>query len=514
MVEEHKKPVRLRIVEGDEADAPRPPDGDGPTDPREPELRPIEFSDDALAVELSSELGPDWRCDEGTDSWRTWDGQRFKLQKVTKVYHRSRLTCRAAANRCDNARIARQISSKSVMHAVVKVTATHPKHATPVEAYDRNPWLLNTPGGIVDLHTGKLLSHDRNAMMTRMAAAAPTFINQCGGWSAASCPVFYDFLHAATGGDQQLMGFLQRIAGYCLTGSIEEHAIFFLYGPGGTGKTVFLNVLHALMADYATNAPMDIFTVATGERHPAELAMLHGARLVTASETEEGRRWDEAKLKAITGGDPITGRFMRGNFFTFKPTFKLLMAGNHRPRMRSADDAMRRRFHVIPYRHKPASPDKTLFERLKAEFGGILAWAVAGELERRKIGLAPPRVVAAATDEYFEAEDSLARWVAERCTVEPTATALSRDLFRDFRSWAALVGEFIGSERQFVQRLEQHGFQRWRHPVSGARGFRGIAPLMSQAELGLGGGGGRGVMQHAAGGEEEWRRDPGDDFER
>src|SRR3977135_178696 len=142
---------------------------------------------------------------------------------------------------------------------------------------------------------------------------------------------------------------------------------------------------------------MNAFTVATGDRHPTECAHLLGARVATACEVEEGMRWDEAKLKAISGGDRITARFMRGDFFTFEPQFKLLLAGNHRPRMRSADDAMRRRLQVIPFRHKPKIVDKQLREKLRAELPGILRWAVQGELDRQRLGgLNPPRAVQAA----------------------------------------------------------------------------------------------------------------------
>src|SRR5262249_25797458 len=156
--------------------------------------------------------------------------------------------------------------------------------------------------------------------------------------------------------------------------------------------------------------------------------MLNRARLVTASETQEGRRWDEAKLKAITGGDRITARFMRGNFFSFEPTFKLFMAGNYRPAMRSPDDAMRRRFLVIPFTHKPERIDKSLPEKLRTELGGILAWAIEGELERQRIGLAAPKAVLDATAEYFEAEDAIGRWIQERCTKGPNETALTGEL--------------------------------------------------------------------------------------
>src|SRR5690606_6336511 len=143
---------------------------------------------------------------------------------------------------------------------------------------------------------------------------------------------------------------------------------------GGNGKSTFLNVVSKVLGDYATHAPMETFTASNTERHPTDLAMLRGARLVTATETEEGRRWAEAKIKQLTGGDPITARFMRRDFFTFTPTFKLLIAGNHKPRLHTVDDAMRRRLHLVPFeaRFKGEAAVKDMEERLLEEAPAIL----------------------------------------------------------------------------------------------------------------------------------------------
>ena len=158
-----------------------------------------------------------------------------------------------------------------------------------------------------------------------------------------------------------MMRFLQQIVGYCLTGDTREHALFFIYGPGGNGKSVFLNTVSAIIGDYATTAAMDTFVASKSDRHPTDLAGLRGARLVAASETEEGRAWAEAKIKAITGGDPISARFMRQDFFTYRPQFKLVIVGNHKPVLKNVDDAAERRFNIIPFdesRHGPTSSSR------------------------------------------------------------------------------------------------------------------------------------------------------------
>jgi putative DNA primase/helicase len=340
--------------------------------------------------------------------------------------------------------------------------------------FDGDRWLLNTPDGIVDLRSGQLEPHDRGALMTKISAAGPM--------AKGECRLFLRYLHDATGGDEHLMRYLQRVAGYCLTGSIEEHCILFFHGPGGSGKTTFLLVIQDLLGDYAVNSPMNAFTVSTGERHPTELAHFFGARVVTASEIEEGMRWDEGKLKAISGGDKITARYMRGDFFTFEPQFKLLLAGNHRPRMRSADDAMRRRMQVIPFRYKPATVDKGLREKLQAELGAILRWAVEGEADRRRLGgLAPPRAVVEATNEYFKSENTIGRWLDERCEAPKEGEDASeywgelRHFYHDFAEWAKRVGEFVISERIFSQKLElMPNITKALHPRTRRSGFAGL----------------------------------------
>jgi putative DNA primase/helicase len=224
---------------------------------------------------------------------------------------------------------------------------------------------------------------------------------------------------------------------------------------------------------------------------------------VTASETEEGRRWDEAKLKHLSGRDTITARFSRGDFFDFAPTFKLLFAGNHRPRMRSADDAMRDRFHMIPFKHRADPPDKELIDKLQAELGGILKWAVRGEIERRRLGgLRPPKIVVEATDKYFEDEDTLGRWIGERCIVasageNSTAAEIARrreaftataDLYRDYKSWASRVGEFIPAQKVLtakLERLAEAGGEFRYERTKAARGFRGLALKSNPGDLPL-----------------------------
>jgi len=211
-----------------------------------------------------------------------------------------------------------------------------------------------------------------------------------------------------------------------LTGDTREHALVFVFGPGGNGKSVAVNVQVGIMGDYATTAAMDVFIASAGDRHPADLAMLRGSRLVTASETEEGRQWAESRIKQLTGGDRITARFMRQDFFTFLPSFKLQIIGNHKPGLRNIDDAARRRFNLVPFVQTPAVPDRQLEEKLKAEWPGILRWMVDGCLAWQRDGLVRPASITTATEAYFADQDrgppsqaTLRRLLAERIAQRP-----------------------------------------------------------------------------------------------
>jgi putative DNA primase/helicase len=194
-------------------------------------------------------------------------------------------------------------------------------------------------------------------------------------------------------GDADLAAYIQRWAGYMLTGETREHAFLCVVGPGGNGKSLLVNVLSHVLGDYAATAPMETFMATTGDRHPTDMAGLRGARLVAAQETEAGRALAEAKIKALTGGDRISARFMRGDFFEFTPAFKLVMVGNHRPVIRNPDHALRRRLHLLPLTFKPTKPDPALFDALKDEAAGVLRWAVDGCREWQAKGLGMPAAV-------------------------------------------------------------------------------------------------------------------------
>lgn len=435
------------------------------------------FSDHDLAVKVMTKHGDRIRAVPVWGAFLVWDGSRWLRDTKNRV---DSLISEVLVVEADRAArmgatpneqrqwmgVAKGILNGNTVGRVRRLIAASPALALDPSQLDTDPWLLNTPGGAVNLRNGALLTHNADRLCSKSAAVTP---------GTASCPRWLRFLDEACDGPD-MVDFLRRFAGYCLTGNTSEHSLCFVHGPGGNGKSVFLDTLAYVLGDYATQAPMETFTAARFDRHPTELAALNGARLVTASETDAGRRWNEARLKQLTGGDAVTARLMRSDFFTFKPTFKLLIVGNHKPVLRAADEAMRRRLHLVPFVKRPEHPDKELVEKLRAEAPGILRWMIEGCLEWQQVGLNPPESVLLATDEYFDDEDAMGRWISEECVVDETERVLTLDAYGSWRDWCARMGEHPGSAKSFAARVEAHGFKKWKHPDTRRRGFKGFAP--------------------------------------
>jgi putative DNA primase/helicase len=428
--------------------------------------RPAEYADDALALRFTARHGDDLRFTAVRGRWSVWDGCTWRQDETLRVFDLARKVCREESSGCEDKRLAARIGSAVTVAAVERLARADRRHAASNDQWDVDPWMLNTPGGVVDLRCGELRPAKREDYITRVTAVAP------GG----ECPRWLAFLACITNNNRELQDFMQRMCGYALTGVTREHALFFLYGTGANGKSVFLNTISGLMGDYAKTAPIETFIDSKNEHHPTDLAGLQGARLITAVETEDGRRWAESKLKALTGGDRIAARFMRQDFFEFAPVFKLVIAGNHKPGLRTVDEAMRRRFNLLPFTVTvPTSErDPELTEKLRKEWGGILQWMLEGCLAWQSEGLLTPKTVSEATANYLAAEDVLSRWIEDRCFIGMNMWESASVLFADWRQWAEENGEFVGSQKRFSENLAARGgFMPERTKT--ARGFRGIS---------------------------------------
>ena len=415
------------------------------------EERPPEFSDDALADRFAKANKDLLRFVAVQNRWYRFVGDHWRVDDTLQIYDMARRICRHAANQCEKEKVAVALASAKTVAATVNLARADRRLAARVDDFDIDPWQLNTPAGVLDLRSGKTRPHEAADLFTKITAAAPN----------ANCPIinWLAFLARVTNGDGDLIDFLQRVAGYALTGITREQALFFFFGTGANGKSTFINVLTGCLGAYHRTSGIETFTASTTDRHPTDLAALVGARLVTAVETEEGRRWAESKIKGLTGGDRIAARFMRQDFFEFTPVFKLIIAGNHRPSLRSVDEAIRRRFHLVPFTVTvpPAERDERLGEKLQTEWPGILSWMIAGCAAWQRHGLAPPSAVKAATASYLEAEDTLGCWVDEAGDRDPDAFETTAALFQAWRKHAGKSGEYVGSIKKFSQRLEERG---------------------------------------------------------
>ncbi len=430
-----------------------------------------ELTEDTLAQQFETAYAGKVLYAHNRRQWYLYDEARgaWRPDQTGLVLHFVRTFIRGL-----NARNEARWGRANVVAAVERLARAHPGIAVNGAELDADPWLLGTPSGVYDLRTCELLPPSKARLVTMSTAVAPDFENPPQLW--------LKFLRETTGGDPDLRGYLQRLAGYTLCGDTREESLVFIHGPGGNGKGVYSGTLSAIAGDYCRTAAMDAFLETKSDRHPTDLADLAGARLVVASESSEGRRWDEQRIKALTGRDAISARFMRGDFFSFVPQFKVLVASNHKPRIRSVDDAWRRRLHLVPFEQKPESPDPTLKDRLKDEYPAILAWALEGLEWWQREGLAPPAAITEATACYFEEEDITGIWFRERCIADRAATTERKDLYRDFEAWCKDMGHRAATMYALTRWLKVSGFgqdmSKASRPILGAR-------LRTEADKGL-----------------------------
>ena len=332
---------------------------------------------------------------------------------------------------------------------------------------DASPDLLNTESGTIDLRTGELREHRREDLITKIA---PTTYRP-----DAAAPTWEAFLERVLPGED-LRAFVQRAVGYSATGDTSEQCMFINHGGGANGKSTFQEAIAAALGDYAMRAPTEMLLAKRSDGVPNDVARLKGARFVSASETEEGRRLAESRIKDLTGQDTITARFMKAEWFDFAPTHKLWLSTNHKPEIRGTDAAIWRRIRLVPWTVSipPAEQDKKLPIALRHELAGILAWVVRGCLQWRRDGLQAPDEVRKATGEYRAEMDVLAGFLVECCEQDTGHWEYAKDLYECYKRWCDENGERPEPQRKFGGRLGERGFQRDRGGSRGAGIWRGV----------------------------------------
>jgi putative DNA primase/helicase len=451
---------------------PKPNDGDSP---HQTEL--------GLAVRFVAQQGSNLRFCHRWSAWLHWDGRRWARDETGKVGRRIKATVRAiwqeevesAADKEEGAalrKFALRCESEHTIRAALKLAESEATVAAAHDVFDKDQWAFNCLNGTLDLRTGELRPHRPDDMITMLAPVAYDPEARLDLWDS--------FLTTATNGDADLAGFLARAVGYSLTGSTVEEVLFFVYGPAASGKSTFLESVKATMGDYAATLDFASLLVSGGgNKGPRnDIARLQGRRLVGSIEVSEGRRLAEGLVKVLTGGDTVTARFLYAEDFEFQPAFKLWLAANDRPRVRSNDTALWRRILTVPFDHSIPKPGrdpavKATLRDPKRAGAAILAWAVRGCLAWQHEHLGIPPAVERATDAYRESADPVADFLEDACQVGPLWTVGKGELRGVYESWCKANGFKPLSGRQFPAALAAHGIaDAWEHE---RRVWRGIA---------------------------------------
>jgi putative DNA primase/helicase len=427
------------------------------------EISTFNTTDLGNAERLVHRHGKDLRYVHAWRRWLVWDGTRWRTDDTGEIRRRAKETVRSiyqdAADSADEgtrktlASHAMKSEAEPRVNALVALAKSEAGIPATPDQLDADPWLLNVANGTLDLRTGELREHRREDLITK---SAPVHYD-----SNAIAPTWEAFL-ARVLPSEPLRRFVQRAMGYSLTADARERVLLIMHGTGRNGKSTLLEAVREVMGDYAMKSAAETLMAKPAGGVPNDIARLKGARFVSASETEANRRLAEALVKEITGNDTVSARFMRAEWFDFKPTHKTWLATNHKPTIQGTDPAIWDRVRLIPFKVRipDQEVDRELPERLRVELPGILAWAVRGCVEWRAEGLGVPDEVKAATEGYRVEMDVLAAFLDERCVISANVRAQASALYGSYRQWCEETGEKPESQRAFGMRLGERGFDR------------------------------------------------------
>ena len=403
--------------------------------------------------------------------WIEWTGIRWHIDADTGAIDTAagQIAMNLQPQDDDKAAIAhkKRSLSRAGITDMVRLARSDPAMRIAQEKLDASGYELNTPGGIVNLRTGELGEHRPDAWHTKVTGVAYDPDADCPLWKAFLCTMF--------GNNQELIDYLQKLAGNAAIGVVFHHILPFCFGAGQNGKTVLLEVISRVLGGYAITAPVN-FLLAGQNKHETEIARLAGARFVVCSEINQGTKFDEAKVKLLTGGDKLTGRFMHRDFFDFRPSHTLFLMGNHQPAVGAGGDSFWRRVRLIPFEHRV--PDEKCIENLDAQLveregPAILAWIVRGAVAVATGRLIEPDVVMAATEDYAESEDHISQFIGECATrVDNEFRLPSGQVYRRYVDWCQENGMRPKANSVFGRDMSTHGFGTIKS--NGRRFVRGI----------------------------------------
>jgi putative DNA primase/helicase len=426
---ERTSPVRLESVDDAEADL-------------------------ANARRLVREYGDRLRHVVAWKKWLCWDGTRWAYDDTGQAVRYAKQVADKLPKMGGKGGTPSRTQTAAGIAAMLTLASTESETALSTTALDADPYLLNVANGTLDLRTGELRRHDPGDLLTKMAGASYH--------PDAYAPEFAGFLQRVQP-DAAMRDFLARLFGHALLGKVVEHVLAVLYGVGANGKTTLVEAVTAVFGDYAR--PVDPgLLIDRGDVHPTSTAALFGLRLAITHETDAGRRLAEGTVKRLTGGDKITARRMREDFWDFDPSHSIVMHGNHKPIVRGTDEGIWRRLRFVPFPVviPEGERDGKLPERLVLEADGILAWVVAGHRSWCDRGLAEPEQVTEATTAFRSESDVLGLFLAERCRLDagPYATVQSSTLFASWVSWCKRENAEPGTQTMFSRAMTDRGHDK------------------------------------------------------
>lgn len=414
------------------------------------------------------------------DKWLVWDGRRWKVgdqASLMRLAHSTVISIyQEATNTLDDKKRAAIASHAIKSQAAHRIDAMckliKPYLVVRPDQLDQHLEYLNVTNGVIDLRTGDLLPHDRDHMITKLVEVEYDTNAPYDEWEK--------FLELVTGGDKDLQLFLGTAVGYTLTGRTDEHALFFLYGVGANGKTTFTETIRRLIGDGSVRVDIESLmqSFSRGQTASPYVAQLAGTRLALASEIPENRKLNESLIKDLTGGDSITARFLFANPFTFTPTHKLWIFGNHKPKILGTDEGIWRRLKIIPFKvtipPEERRPLHEVLDTFASEMQGILAWAVTGSILWHNHGLKKVDAVEKATSEYRSEQDLVQQFLEERCEMNSKYLVLKDELYKAWRKWCEDTGETDAmrrSKKWLTQQMTRRGFD---HGGAGNKCLKGL----------------------------------------
>lgn len=437
----------------------QPKNGTRPTAPAL--LLSFNLTDAGNAECFNRLYGQEYAFTRENRTWFHFDGVRWApdeqvvLRMLDTVRMRARQSLEIEDLEKKKAYLKWCLSSESKIKLMAALSIAEAMHPQSVTSFDRDPLILCVANGAVDLTTGGLFKPDKNLWLSK-STNIPYDPN-------AQCPRWTQFLSEIFNEDHDLIGFVQKAVGYTLTGHTIEQVLFFLYGTGANGKSVFLSIVGDLLGEYALTTPASTWKDNPyHEGIPNDIARMSGARFVKSIEVKEGTRLNEERVKALTGGDKVTARFLHNEFFEFTPVCKFWISVNHKPVIQGTDEAIWRRIRLIPFEayFPKEKRDEHLTDKLRAELPGILSWAVKGCLRWQQEGLKPPAKVQQSTDSYREESDLIAQFLEEKTTRSETGKVKGGDLYKAYETWCKEQGEYCISGKTFGKRLQEKGLQK------------------------------------------------------